>query len=180
MIPGSATLPYSRLNAASPLSQGGNLLTSHMVSGSIEPYTPVSSLNNLCKGGHSLKPFPWGQGPQYWSPNIITNQSIRSYNGNKSKGMRLMCWNKGSSFLHNKMTAVKQLLNDKKPHVLALTEAELTQEAKLTDVTIEGYTLYTDGLYSAGMTARTCVYVHKDIVAKQQQDLQSPICHWSP
>ena len=174
MIPGSATLPYSRLNAASPLSQGGNLLTSHMVSGSIEPYTPVSSLNNLCKGGHSLKPFPWGQGPQYWSPNIITNQSIRSYNGNKSKGMRLMCWNKGSSFLHNKMTAVKQLLNDKKPHVLALTEAELTQEAKLTDVTIEGYTLYTDGLYSAGMTARTCVYVHKDIVAKQWQDLQSP------
>ena len=44
------------------------------------------------------------------------------------KGVRLMSWNKGGSFLENVMDPIKQIVTYYKPNVHTITEAQLRPE----------------------------------------------------
>ena len=41
-------------------------------------------------------------------PQEVTNSNAKRYYGNRDKGVRLMSWNKGGSFLDNAMNPIKQ------------------------------------------------------------------------
>ena len=86
---------------------------------------------------------------QLYSSTIITNTEIRTYNGNKDKGLKIMSWNKGSSYLENSMNIVRQTIQDYNPDIFTLTEAELRPSTPPQLVQVPGYRLHTDSLYSA-------------------------------
>ena len=47
-------------------------------------------------------------------------------NGNKKeKGIQIIHWNKGPSFLENKFNEIETVISDHKPHMLGLSEANL-------------------------------------------------------
>ena len=84
-----------------------------------------------------------------------------------------MCWNKGSALLQNRMLEIKQIIHDYKPMVLAINEAQIRQGDTVSkEVEMDGYTLYKDGLYLAGQTARSCVYASNELTVTQRTDLQ--------
>ena len=86
----------------------------------------------------------------------------------------MLSWNKNKAFLRNRMDTIRQLVQDKSPHILALQEAQITQDDDVRMLQIQGYTLHTDGLYGAGNNSRTCVYTHNDLVVTSRPDLQHP------
>ncbi len=102
-----------------------------------------------------------------WSPSIITNKQIKTIRGN-------IHLNKGSAYLQNRMLEIRQLVKDLKPHVLALSEAQVLQATNLEDLQLEDYNLHLDGIHEVGGTAREAVYTHKDLVVQPRRDLQHP------
>ena len=103
-----------------------------------------------------------------------TNKGNQITNGNQPKGIKIISWNKGSAFLINRIDTIKQMIHDRMPHVLALQEANIRQEDDLNLLQIPNYSLHTDGLFEAGNTARTCVFVHNDLTVTPRPDLQHP------
>ena len=68
---------------------------------------------------------------------MVSNFENRYLYGNKSiKGIRICHWNKGSSFLENKMIEVKNLTDQFHPHVLGLSEANFSQQHDQNDQNI--------------------------------------------
>ena len=173
-IPGHTASSYTLLNGANPLSTVSNFPASHMVTGSNQHSISLSARNHLSQGGCSLPSSPWAQCVPLWIPTTISNQAIKSYNGNAAKGIKIITWNKGSANLERKMDTVKQLIQDEAPHVLALHEAQVPASQDLGPLAIQDYSLYLDGLYAAGKQARSVVYVHRDLTVTQRADLQNP------
>ena len=99
-------------------------------------------------------------------PNQITNSQSKSYNGNRDGGIRLMTWNKGNAYMENAMLPINQIINDHKPDVLTITEAQLRPETPIQLVQIPGYKLHTDSLYANGVTARTVTYSNSRLMIK--------------
>ena len=57
---------------------------------------------------------------------MITNfQSKFTYGNRRSSGIKIAHWNKGNSFLINKMTEVRSIVEKHQPHILGLSEANL-------------------------------------------------------
>ena len=48
--------------------------------------------------------------------NVVTNFQARYTNGNRSRGIKICHWNKGGSFLVNKMPEIKNLISQHHPH----------------------------------------------------------------
>ena len=109
--------------------------------------------------------------------------NIKDYNflarykhGNKrGAGLKLCHWNKGAALLHNRTTEIEQLINEYKPHILGISEANFHSNHSLEDVQINNYTLYlADTLNNPQLNiSRVAVYVHKDVVVKVRNDLMT-------
>ena len=114
-------------------------------------------------------------------PIVKKNMSNKAYHikygnrarGQRARGIKIISWNKGSAHLINRIEVIKQLTVDYKPHILALQEAEISQDTDITKLQIQGYHLYTDPIHRNGGNSRTCVYVHSDLTVKQRPDLES-------
>ena len=63
------------------------------------------------------------------------------------------------------MLPIIQIIQDLKPHVLTITEAQLRQATSIQIVQTPGYKLHTDSLYHNGETARTLTYTNNRINA---------------
>ena len=89
--------------------------------------------------------------------------------------MKLCHWNKGSALLHNRTTEIEQLINEYKPHILGISEANFHSNHSLEDVQINNYTLYlADTLNNPQLNiSRVAIYVHKDVVVKVRNDLMT-------
>ena len=62
-----------------------------------------------------------------WKP--LSNSLTHALNGNRSdsgRGLRLVAWNSGSAYLHNRTTEIEALLPVHKPHMLVISEAKFT------------------------------------------------------
>ena len=57
---------------------------------------------------------------------------------NRGKGITCVYWNKGPSFLKNKRQDIKQIIQDHKPHILGLGEANFKSSHDIEDVVIQG------------------------------------------
>ena len=50
-------------------------------------------------------------------------------NGNgREKGIKILHWNKGPSYLQNKVTQLETIIESHRPHILGLSEANLKSE----------------------------------------------------
>ena len=85
-----------------------------------------------------------------------------------------MYWNKGPSFLTNKMPDIESIIETHKPHILGLCEANFRHDHDVEDVQLQGYTLHLDSSVrnpNLG-TARVVVYTHNILRVKRREDLE--------
>ena len=97
--------------------------------------------------------------------------------GNRSQrghGIKLIHWNKGPAFLHNKHQEVEVVVANHKPHVLGLSEANLKVGHDLSLVQHQDYELHTcDTMTNPELgISRIVVYTHKSLVVKRRRDLE--------
>ena len=107
---------------------------------------------------------------------MITNFQSRYTMGNrKNKGIKISHWNKGGSYLINKMPEIKNIIAQHKPQILGISEANLLDTHDPSLVAVQDYCLHVCSTISNPClrTSRVVVYTHKDIVAKLRPDLMS-------
>ena len=66
--------------------------------------------------------------PSSWLTRIQRNDNIKCLNGNRGargRGIKIVAWNKGSSFLSNRHDEIESLIAGHHPHILGLSEANL-------------------------------------------------------
>ena len=64
-----------------------------------------------------------------WTTAKQINCNARTINGNrKERGIKILHWNKGPSYLENKYNEVEAIIENHKPHVLGLSESNLRAE----------------------------------------------------
>ena len=105
---------------------------------------------------------------------MVTNFQSRYTNGNrKGKGIKIGHWNKGGSFLINKMPDIKTIIGQHHPHILGISEANLLAVHNENLAAVQDYNLHVCPTREnpALRTSRIVVYTHKDIVAKLRPDL---------
>ena len=107
---------------------------------------------------------------------MVTNFQSRYTNGNRSsKGITICHWNKGGSFLINKMPEIKNIIAQHHPQILGVSEANLLDVHDASLAAVQDYNLHVCPTINnpSLRTSRIVVYTHKDIVAKLRPDLMS-------
>ena len=97
-------------------------------------------------------------------------------NGNKKeKGIRIMHWNKGSSFLHNKINEIETVIEKYRPHILGLSEANFFSDHDRSAVQLPDYVLHLcPTLTNLDLAvSRVVVYTHSSLVVKPRPDLMN-------
>ena len=104
------------------------------------------------------------------------NSLAKMVNGNigaRGAGIKLVHWNKGPSFLKNKMDDIETIIANHHPHVLGLSEANLGGDHDLALVQQVDYDLHQCPTINnpIGMS-RVVVYTHKSLIVKRRGDLE--------
>ena len=89
--------------------------------------------------------------------------------------MKLMHWNKGSSYLKNKMDEIEAIVQQQKPHILGLSEANLLVDHDVSEVNLPEYNLHLcPTIYNRSINAsRVVVYTHNSVMVTPRPDLMS-------
>ena len=108
---------------------------------------------------------------------VEMNKYAHIINGNReSRGKKLtaMYWNKGNSYLVNKMEDIKTLVEQHKPMIFGIGEANVTADHDLKDVQLVDYNLHlASSIKNPNMRiSRVVVYTHKKLVVKKREDLE--------
>ena len=96
-------------------------------------------------------------------------------NGNgRQRGIKIIHWNKGSSFLENKFNEVEAVINGHKPHMIGLSEANLRAGHDKTKVQLTDYNLHTAQTLDNPdlLVSRVVVYTHNLLIVKRRYDLE--------
>ena len=112
-----------------------------------------------------------------WVSSSDRNKTAHITHGNtgqRGKGVTCLYWNKGPSFLSNKMLDIATIIEEHKPHVLGLGEANFRHDHDVEDVQLQDYTLHLDSsVYNPDLgMARVVVYTHNILRVKRRQDLE--------
>ena len=119
--------------------------------------------------------LPWTYPPWPSSLSKYRNFVARMINGNKKeKGIQIIHWNKGPSFLENKFNEIEAVISDHKPHMLGLSEANLRAVHDKTNVQLGDYSLHTAQTLENPdqLVSRVVVYTHNSLVVKRRYDLE--------
>ena len=131
--------------------------------------------------GTSRTSFSASQDPVYLGRSWVTSKDINHYAkitfGNRSQrghGIKLLHWNKGSSYLQNKHHEVETIIGAHTPHVLGLSEANLKAGHDLALVQHPEYELHTCSTMANPelSVSRIVVYTHSSLVVKRRHDLE--------
>ena len=82
-----------------------------------------------------------------WCNHREMNKLMHIYNGNRERrgrGINCIYWNKGPAFLANKQLDIKTIVEEHKPHILGLGEANVRSDHDLEDLQLSGYSLHLD------------------------------------
>ena len=95
-------------------------------------------------------------------------------NSGRGKAINLLYWNKGSMHLHRKLKDVETLVEEHRPHVFALGEANVMEDHDQEDIIIQNYDLHlAKSIENPDMkVARVAVYTHKSLIVKRRTDLE--------
>ena len=102
---------------------------------------------------------------------------MHTYNGNRGRrgrGINCVYWNKGPSYLKNKMLDIRGIVEEHKPHILGLGEANVHHGHDLGDLQLDDYSLHLDSSinnHELGI-ARVAVYTHDSLRVKRRDDLE--------
>ena len=99
-------------------------------------------------------------------------------NGNrngKRKTIDFLYWNKGSMHLHRKMPDIKTLIEEHRPHVFALGEANVLESNDIEDVKIPNYDIHlAKSINNQDIkVARIALYTSKQLIVKRRSDLEN-------
>ena len=111
-----------------------------------------------------------------WSRMSNANFYARyTYGNKKQQGIKIMHWNKGSSLLKNKMDEIMSLIDQHRPHILGLSEANFHNNEDRSAVKIPEYELITCPTINNPniKVSRVVVYVHNSVVIKPRPDLMN-------
>ena len=99
---------------------------------------------------------------------------INGNRGARGPGIKLIHWNKGSSFLHNKKNEIETIIAGHHPHVLGLSEANLKNDHDLALVQLTDYDLHLSPTSTNPELniSRVVVYTHKSLVVRRRNDLE--------
>ena len=103
------------------------------------------------------------------------NSITRMTHGNrKEKGIKIIHWNKGPSYLENKYNEIETIIDGHRPHVLGLSEANLREDHDQANVQFRDYQLHTAlPLHNHNSkVSRIVVYTHNSLVVKRRLDLE--------
>ena len=110
---------------------------------------------------------------------ILKNDSnfyAKCTNGNRRQhGISIAHFNKGPAFLHNKIHEVENIVQDRHPHILGVSEANFLASHDLEDVQIQDYELYTcPTLTNPDIQAsRIVIFKHNSLIGKLRPDLMN-------
>ena len=115
--------------------------------------------------------------PCSWLTAKARNTLMKSTNGNRAnrgRGIKMLAWNKGSSYLENKHHEIETIIAAEKPHILGLSEANLKLGTDLSLVQHADYTLHTAPTMQNPQLgiSRMVVYTHSSLVVKRRHDLE--------
>ena len=98
-----------------------------------------------------------------------------TYGNKRQHGIKLLHWNKGSSFLVNKRDEIETLIDKYHPHILGLSEANLHSHHDQNNVQYPDYTLHTCPTINNPQlkVSRVVVYTHSSLVVKLRPDLMN-------
>ena len=105
---------------------------------------------------------------------MVTNfQSRCTYGNRKTNGVKIAHWNKGGSYLINKMPEIRNIIGQHNPHIFGLSEANLLDVHDKNLAEVPDYNLHLSTTISnpSLKVSRVVVYTHKDLVAKLRPDL---------
>ena len=143
------------------------------------PPNALPQCNQLVAGATHLVPDI----PSYYldTPSRLTSRHrnflakmINGNRGSRGAGIKLLHWNKGPAFLHNKHDEIETIIAGHHPHVLGLSEANLRNDHDLNLVQHENYDLHLSPTSNnpALNTSRVVVYTHQSLVVKRRADLE--------
>ena len=106
------------------------------------------------------------------------NKMMKIINGNRTgrgRGIKLVAYNKGNSFLQNYLEETESLVEKYRPDLLCLTEANLKKDIDKNLVSIKDYNLHTaPTMNNVNLNiSRVVVYTNKNIIAKRRPDLEN-------
>ena len=107
---------------------------------------------------------------------MVSNfQSRYLYGNRKNQGIKICHWNKGGSYLQNKMPELRNIVSGLHPHIFGVSEANLFQHHDQALVQLEDYDLHLPQTLSNPnlKTSRVVTYTHKSIITKPRHDLMS-------
>ena len=112
-----------------------------------------------------------------WITKSEKNKLAHILNGNKNQrgtGIKYLYWNKGSSFLFNKMEEISSIIQTHKPHIFGLGEANFHHDHNIEEMKIPGYNLHIDSCVNNPNlgVARVVVYTHEILRFKRRDDLE--------
>ena len=115
--------------------------------------------------------------PSSWLTRQQMNAKIKAENGNRGqrgRGIKIVAWNKGSSFLQNKHPEIESIIAGHQPHILGLCEANLMKNTDPRLVQHEDYILHTAPTLDnpALGVSRVVVYTHSSLIVKRRHDLE--------
>ena len=95
---------------------------------------------------------------------------VNGNRGARGTGLKLVHWNKGPAFLHNKHSEIETLIADHHPHVLGLSEANFKSDHDLGLVQHPDYQLHLSPTISNQELniARVVAYTHKSLIVKRR------------
>ena len=115
--------------------------------------------------------------PSSWLTRQERNSKIKAENGNRDqsgRGIKILAWNKGSSFLQNKHPEIESIIAGHQPHILGLCEANFMKNTDPRLVQHENYILHTAPTLDnpALGVSRVVVYTHSSLIVKRRPDLE--------
>ena len=145
------------------------------------------SLHSTCPST-STKPTSW-PAPRPWTapylnqdclPHPVNHNFLARYRygnrGQKKGGINIIHWNKGASLLANKMSDLSTIIDNYKPLVLGILEANFRKNDDIEDVQLPDYKMYTSPTIDNPDhgVSRVVVYTHKSLIVKPRPDLMNP------
>ena len=99
---------------------------------------------------------------------------VNGNRGARGAGIKLVHWNKGPSFLHNKQNEIETIIAGHHPHVLGLSEANFRNDHDLALVQHQDYDLHRSPTSNNPelSISRVVVYTHRSLVVKRRTDLE--------
>ena len=112
----------------------------------------------------------------YYQFSNLDNHFSKYTNGNrKQSGIRICHFNKGNSFLGNRIHEIENIISQHRPHVLGISESNYFKGHDQDSVQIEHYKMLTSKtLENTDLNvSRVCVYLHNSLVGKVRYDLMN-------